>query len=66
MDKKRDDVNDAKIKGLIRDLDTPDRYIILCAKITGVWMNVQGNKVTCTVLAATEFCGFLCVSRILL
>ena len=39
-EKNRDDINEVKIKGLLRDLDTTDRNLILCAKITGAWTNV--------------------------
>ena len=59
-EKNRDDINEVKIKGLLRDLDTTDRNLILCAKITGAWTNVWGTTVTGKVLLATEFCDFLC------
>ena len=49
-----DDVNDAKLKGLVRNLDTTNRRFILIAKITSAWLNEQGTTVTGTVLAATE------------
>ena len=46
--KKWDDANDVKLKGLVRDLDTTKGHIILCAKNTGAWLNVQGTTVTGT------------------
>ena len=35
-EKKRDDVNDSKLKGLVRDLDTTNWRLILRAKIIGL------------------------------
>ena len=58
--KNQDDVNDANLKGLVRDLDTTDHCLILHTKITSAWMNVRGNMVTGTSLDAMEFCDFLC------
>ena len=55
-----DGANDAKIKGLVRDLDTTNRSLILRSKIIGTWINIRGTTETGTVLAATEFCGLLC------
>ena len=55
-----DDVNDTKIKELVADLLSADRRLILRTKNIGAWQNVKGNMVTGAVLAATEFCGFLC------
>ena len=54
--KNRDDVNDAKIKELVADLDRNGRRLNLRAKNKGARMNLWGNKVTGTVLAATELC----------
>ena len=48
----QDDVNDAKLKELVEDLDVNDRRLILCAKNIGAWLNVWGTMVTSTVLAA--------------
>ena len=42
------------------DFDNTDRRLILYTKSTGSWMNVRGTMVTGKVLAATEFCDFLC------
>ena len=58
MDKNRNDANNAKLRGLVDELEALNRRIILRAKTKGFWMTVQGNKVTGTVLAAVEFCGF--------
>ena len=55
-----DDINYSKIKGLVRDLDTTKRRLILHSKSIGVWLNVQGTTVTGTLLSATESCDFLC------
>ena len=38
--KNRDDDNDAKLNGLVRDLTGSNRRLILCAKRTGAWLNV--------------------------
>ena len=56
----RDDANNAKLKRLVDDLKAPDHRLILRSKNTVFWMNVQGNTVTGTVLAATKIRGFLC------
>ena len=56
-----DDANDAKFKGLVGDLEGPDRRLILRAKNIS-WMTVQGTMITDIVLAATEFSDFLCPS----
>ena len=37
----RDDVNDAKLKGLVRDLNGTDHRLILREKSTGAWMKVH-------------------------
>ena len=58
--KNRDCVNDAKLKILVRYPNTTNHRLIICAKITGVCMNVRGTMVTGTVLVATEFCDLLC------
>ena len=57
--KKHYDVNDTKLKGLVRDLDGTDRCLILCANSIGACLNLQGNMETGIVLAVTEFCDFL-------
>ena len=57
--KNRDDVNGAKIKDLIRDLDTTNQSLILHAKCTGSWVNVHSNMVTGTVLADIDSCDLL-------
>ena len=53
----RDDSKNSKLKGLVKELKTPDHRLILHAKNTGSWLNIQGNTLTVTVIAATEFCG---------
>ena len=57
--KNRDDVNGDKLKDLVSGLDSVDRRLILHAKNTGAWLNVQGTTVTGTVLGATDFRGFM-------
>ena len=56
----RDDANKVKLKGLVKDLKSTDRRLILSAKNTGCWLTVLDNMVTGTLLAVTEFCDFLC------
>ena len=46
-------INEAKIKGLVEDLESPDRRLITRAKNTGSLMTVWGTTVTGTVLSAT-------------
>ena len=52
----------AKLKGLVKDLKALDRRLIIRAKNTGSFLTVRVTIVTGTVLAATEFCDFLCTS----
>ena len=54
------DVNDAKLKGLIDDLEALDHRLILCAKNTSSCTTIQGTTVNGTVLAATYFRNCLC------
>ena len=54
----RDEVNDAKLKEIVADLDGNNRHIILRSKETGNWMNIWGTTVTGTLLAAKEFGNF--------
>ena len=54
------DVNNAKLMGLVEDLEASDRLLILRAKNTGSWINACGITVNYIVLAATEFCYLLC------
>ena len=49
-----------KIKGLVDDLGSPDRRIILRTKNKGSWMRLLGTTVTVTLLAATEIFDLLC------
>ena len=50
--------DDAKLKGLVDDLEANDRRLILLTKNTGSWLIVRGTTVTGTLLAATDFCDF--------
>ena len=50
----------AKLKGLVKDLEATDLSLVICAKNTGSWLTVWGTIVTGTVLAAMEFSDFLC------
>ena len=51
--KNQDDVNDAKLKKLVADLDGTNCCLILCAKkYIGDWLNVPYNMVTWKRLAA--------------
>ena len=58
--KRRDDTNGAKLKGLVKYIKEFDRRLILRSKRRGSWLTLRGTMVTGIVLAATEFCGFLC------
>ena len=58
--KVQDDSNGAKLKGLAKDIKAIDNCLIIRAKNTVSWPTVRGTTVTGTVLAATDFCGFLC------
>ena len=55
----RDEVNSAKLKYLVADLNSADQYLIISAKYIGAYLNVRGAMVTGTVLAATECCEIL-------
>ena len=48
----RDDGNEPKLKGLVKELEEFDPRLILRSKNTGYCMNVWGTTVTCTVLKA--------------
>ena len=58
--KRQDDSNEAKLKGLVKDLKSTDLRLILRAKTTGSLLIVWGTTVTVTVLAAKESRDFLC------
>ena len=55
-----EDVNDAKLKELVSDLDSTDHCLILRDKNTGAWLNVRGTTVTGKVLASMGFNYFKC------
>ena len=54
----QDDINDAKLKELVAELDTLGHLLILHAKNTGARLNICSTMLTSTVLAATEFRDF--------
>ena len=54
------DVKYDKLKEIVAELYGTDRRFILRAKNTGDWLNVWGTTVNGIVLAATEFCDFIC------
>ena len=56
----RYDTNDSKLKGIVDDLEAPDRRIILRAKKNGSCLSVQSITITSTLLAPTVFCNFFC------
>ena len=58
--KDREALYKTKLKGLVRDLKSTNRHLILRAKITGAWMSVRGTIVPGTVLYATEFRDLVC------
>ena len=49
----RDDVNDAKLRNLVVDLNSSDRRLILQSNNTGACMNLRDTTLTSTALAAT-------------
>ena len=57
--KNGNDVNNTKLKGLVRNIDSTNRSLILRSKNTDAWLNIQDTMVTGTALAATEFRGFI-------
>ena len=54
-----DDVNDAKLEGIIKDPPTLDRRLFLSAKQTGSWLTVRGTMVIGTIMPDMEFYDFL-------
>ena len=54
----RDNANNAKLKGLVEDLEAPDRCLILRAKSTGSCLTLWCNTATVTVVMAAEFLVF--------
>ena len=48
----RDDANDVKLKGLVKELKAIQLHLILCTKNKGYWMTIQGTMLTGTVLEA--------------
>ena len=58
-DKKiRDDANNSKLGGLVKNFKAPYRRLILDEKRTSSWMTVQSTVVTGTVLAVVEILIF--------
>ena len=55
----RDDVNEAKLKVLVKYLKALDLHPILRTKNSGYWMTIRGNTATSTILVATGFRDFL-------
>ena len=56
--KDQDAVYESKLKGLVSDIKSTDKRLILRAKSTGDWPSVHGNTFSGTVLSATEFRNF--------
>ena len=54
----QDDTNKAKLKWLVKYLESLDLCLVLRAKNTGSWLTVQGTLVTGTVLLAKGFRNF--------
>ena len=52
------DVNDAKLKEIVTNLNGTDHCLILRTKNIGAWMNVRGTMVTGILLVAKTFRGF--------
>ena len=64
----RDDDNEAKLKGPIKDIGALDRYLILRTRNKGSCLTIQGTMVTSTGLLATEFrdfCARVMISHLL-
>ena len=51
--KDQDDVYESKLKGLVSDIKSTDKRLILRAKSTGACLSVCGTTVSGTVLSAT-------------
>ena len=58
--KTRDDVNGAKLEGIVNNLNAFEPHILIRAKQTVSWMTTWSNTVTGTVISAMEFSD-LCV-----
>ena len=54
----QDDINGAKLKELVAELDTLGHLLILHAKNTGARLNICSTMLTSTVLADTKFYDF--------
>ena len=55
----RYDVNDAKLKDIVADIDSSNWRLILRAKNKGICLNLLVTTVTGAVLFAMEFSGFM-------
>ena len=60
MEKIWNDVNKTNLGGIAKNLQSPDRRLVLCAKHTVSYMTIRDTKVSGTLLADTEICDFLC------
>ena len=58
--KERDAAYESKLKGLVSNLKSTDKQLLLRAKSIDAWMSVHGTTVSGIVLSATEFLDFLC------
>ena len=54
-----DDANDAKLRGLVKNLKLPDSRLVLHVKHRSSWMNVWVTKVTGAVLSYKGYRDFL-------
>ena len=54
----QDCINGAKLKEMVSDFEVTYRHLILRAKNTGAWLNMQGTTVIGPALASTEFCDY--------
>ena len=57
--KNQNEVNETKLRGLVRDPIGTDQCLILRVKITGARLNLRGYMVTGIVFPATEFLDLL-------
>ena len=48
-----DETNGVKLKGIVDDLEAPEKCIIIRPNNKVYWLTIRGNTVTVTVLAAT-------------
>ena len=56
--KNRDAVYESNLKGLVINIESTDKRLLIHAKITGAWLSIRGTTVSGAVVSATEFVVF--------